>query len=113
MLAFLLSYGQEPLVIDQPEDDLDNRLVYDLVAKQIRDRKSSRQVIVVTHNANVVVHGDSDMIHAMEYRYGQCRILAEGSMCDDAVRNAVCDVMEGGKAAFARRYRRLFAGETR
>ena len=113
MLAFLLSYGQEPLVIDQPEDDLDNRLVYDLVAKQIRDRKSSRQVIVVTHNANVVVHGDSDMMHAMEYRKGQCKILAEGSMCDDAVRDAVCDVMEGGKAAFARRYRRLFAGETR
>lgn len=42
-------YGEEPLVLDQPEDDLDNALVYELVVRQLRDNKSRRQLIVVTH----------------------------------------------------------------
>ena len=54
MLAFLLAHGEEPLVLDQPEDDLDNHLIYDLVVRQIRENKLRRQIIVVTHNPNVV-----------------------------------------------------------
>ena len=50
MLAFLLAHGEEPLVLDQPEDDLDNHLIYDLVVRQIRQNKLRRQIIVVTHN---------------------------------------------------------------
>ena len=41
MLAFLLAYGAEPLVLDQPEDDLDNQLIYDLIVRQIREQKRS------------------------------------------------------------------------
>ena len=52
LLAFLLSYGEEPLILDQPEDDLDNHLIYNLIVTQLRDVKRHRQVIVVTHNAN-------------------------------------------------------------
>ena len=56
VLAFLLSYGTEPMILDQPEDDLDNQLIYDLIVTQLRENKKRRQVIVVTHNANIVVN---------------------------------------------------------
>ncbi|MCY4674731.1 MAG: hypothetical protein OXD43_13365 [Bacteroidetes bacterium] len=52
-MAFLLSYGDEPLILDQPEDDLDNLLIYDLIVTQLRNMERSRQIIVVTQNANV------------------------------------------------------------
>ena len=57
LLAFILSYGEEPLLLDQPEDDLDNELISDLIVQQLRQTKTKRQVIVVTHNANIVVNG--------------------------------------------------------
>ena len=80
MLAFLLAHGAEPLVLDQPEDDLDNHLIYDLVVRQIRENKLRRQIIVVTHNPNIVVNGDAEMLHAMEFaaRQGQCVISGVG-----------------------------------
>ena len=64
LLAFILSYGDEPLLLDQPEDDLDNELIYDLIVRQLRETKTKRQVIVVTHNANIVVNGDAEMVFA-------------------------------------------------
>ena len=67
MLAFLLAHGEEPLVLDQPEDDLDNHLIYDLVVRQIRENKLRRQIIVVTHNPNIVVNGDAEMLHALDF----------------------------------------------
>lgn len=107
MLAFLLSYGKEPIVLDQPEDDLDNHLIYDLVVRQIRANKLRRQIIVVTHNPNIVVNGDAEMLHALDFRGGQCRVVQAGSLQDEAMRDEVCNVMEGGREAFRRRYRRL------
>ena len=109
MLAFLLAHGAEPLVLDQPEDDLDNHLIYDLVVRQIRANKLRRQIIVVTHNPNIVVNGDAEMLHAMEFaaRQGQCVISESGSLQERAIREEVCRVMEGGREAFRSRYRRL------
>ena len=107
MLAFLLAHGEEPLVLDQPEDDLDNHLIYDLVVRQIRENKSRRQIIVVTHNPNIVVNGDAEMLHALNFRAGQCRVVQSGSLQDETMREEVCRVMEGGREAFERRYRRL------
>jgi DNA repair ATPase RecN len=107
MLAFLLAHGQEPLVLDQPEDDLDNHLIYDLVVRQIRANKLRRQIVVVTHNANIVVNGDAEMLHALDFRGGQCRVVQAGSLQEQAMREEVCRVMEGGREAFERRYRRL------
>ena len=106
MLAFLLAHGEEPLVLDQPEDDLDNHLIYDLVVRQIRENKLRRQIIVVTHNPNVVVNGDAEMLHVLDFR-GQCFISQKGSLQEEAIREEVCRVMEGGREAFERRYRRL------
>lgn len=107
LLAFLLAFGREPLVLDQPEDDLDNHLIYDLIVRQIRDNKRRRQLIIVTHNANVVVNGDAEMVHAFDFRGGQCRVVERGALQELAVRQEVCRVMEGGPEAFARRWARL------
>ena len=110
MLAFLLAYGEEPLVLDQPEDDLDNHLIYDLVVRQIRENKLRRQIIVVTHNPNIVVNGDAEVVHALRFANGQCVVGQSGSLQEAKIRDEVCQIMEGGREAFARRYRRLGKG---
>ncbi len=107
MLAFLLAHGKEPLILDQPEDDLDNHLIYDLVVRQIRENKLRRQIIVVTHNPNIVVNGDSEMLHALNFSAGQCRVAQSGSLQEETMREEVCQIMEGGREAFERRFRRL------
>lgn len=111
LLAFILSYGNEPLVLDQPEDDLDNHLIYDLIVTQLRNIKQKRQVLVVTHNANIVVNGDAENVVALDVRSGQTRIVTQGALQDVSVRGEICRVMEGGRKALAERYRRIMAGE--
>jgi ABC-type cobalamin/Fe3+-siderophores transport system ATPase subunit len=106
MLAFLLAHGSEPLVLDQPEDDLDNHLIYDLVVQQIRANKQRRQLIIVTHNPNIVVNGDAEMIYALDFNH-QCYVSKSGSLQDKDMRDEICKIMEGGKDAFERRYQRL------
>jgi hypothetical protein len=110
LLAFILSYGQEPLILDQPEDDLDNHLIYDLIVTQLRKIKQKRQVIVVTHNANIVVNGDAENVIALDVRGGQTQIICQGSLQEKKVRDEICRVMEGGKEAFDLRYKRIGAG---
>jgi len=107
LLAFLLSYGEEPLILDQPEDDLDNHLIYELIVTQLREVKSRRQVIVVTHNANIVVNGDAELVAALIVRGGETQKECEGSLQEKKVRNTICEVMEGGRKAFEDRYRRI------
>jgi energy-coupling factor transporter ATP-binding protein EcfA2 len=107
LLAFLLAFGEEPIVLDQPEDDLDNHLIYDLIVRQIRENKLRRQLVIVTHNPNVVVNGDAELVHVMEFGKGQCFVQQSGALQEDAVRDEVCRVMEGGREAFARRWKRL------
>lgn len=110
LLAFLLAFGEEPLVLDQPEDDLDNHLIYDLIVRQIRQNKLRRQLIVVTHNPNVVVNGDAELVHGMEFGDGQCFVRQSGALQEKDVREEVCRVMEGGREAFERRWKRLGGG---
>lgn len=109
ILAFLLSYGEEPILLDQPEDDLDNHLIYDLIVRQIRGNKRRRQVIVATHNPNIVVNGDAEMVIAMDHNGGQCVVVGGGTGClqEPGVREEICRVMEGGRKAFEARYKRL------
>ncbi len=110
LLAFLLSYGDEPLILDQPEDDLDNQLIHELIVKQVRDIKQNRQIIVVTHNPNIVVNGDAELVLALSARGGATRIECKGSLQQQRVRETVCAIMEGGRDAFEERFRRI-AGE--
>jgi ABC-type Mn2+/Zn2+ transport system ATPase subunit len=112
LLAFLLSYGEEPIILDQPEDDLDNHLIYNLIVKQLRTIKQRRQVLVVTHNPNIVVNGDAELVVALAARSGQTQIEAQGSLQERAVRDTICNIMEGGREAFERRYRRISVERT-
>jgi len=107
LLAFLLSYGDEPLILDQPEDDLDNHLIYDLIVTQLREVKSHRQIIVVTHNANIVVNGDAELVVALAAHGGETQKDCEGSLQENLVRQTICTIMEGGNKAFKQRYRRI------
>lgn len=110
LLAFLFSYGGEPIILDQPEDDLDNHLIYDLIVKQLRRIKERRQVIVVTHNANIVVNGDAELVVALEARGGETQKDCFGCLQERPVRDTICTVMEGGREAFERRWKRLGGG---
>ena len=107
LLAFALGHGSEPIILDQPEDDLDNTLIYDLLVSQLRETKLRRQVIVVTHNPNIVVHGDAEFVLSLEAGNGQTRVACEGGLQERKVRDEICRVMEGGREAFESRYRRI------
>lgn len=111
ILAFLLSYGDEPLIIDQPEDDLDNALIYDLIVKQIHENKKRRQLIIATHNPNIVVNGDTELVHVMEFSQGQVGMAHQGDLGDSEIRNSICVIMEGGREAFDKRYKRVTVGD--
>ena len=108
VLAFILSHGTNPIILDQPEDDLDNHLINDLVVEQIREKKPHRQIIIVTHNPNIVVNGDAELIHVMEFSGGQIRAKRSGSLQEKEIRREICQVMEGGAKAFEQRYRRIY-----
>lgn len=103
ILTFLLAYGSQPLLLDQPEDDLDNRLVYDLIVARLKVAKSKRQIIVVTHNANIPVNGDSEYIVSMDSETNIIQVNQTGTMDDKSIRQEICDVMEGTKDAFEMR----------
>lgn len=64
-MTLILSTGDYPIIIDQPDDDLDNSLISDLIVDRILQTKKNRQVIVVTHNANIPVNADSDLINVI------------------------------------------------
>jgi energy-coupling factor transporter ATP-binding protein EcfA2 len=107
LLAFVLGYGEEPIILDQPEDDLDNTLIYELVVRRLREKKQVRQVIVVTHNPNIVVHGDAEYVVSLEASEGQTRLAVVGGLQEQKVREEICRVMEGGREAFDKRYHRI------
>jgi len=107
ILAFLLSHGDEPLIIDQPEDDLDNALIYDLIVSQIQENKNRRQLVIVTHNPNIVVNGDSELVHILKFEKGQVQIDYQGGLEETNIREAICTIMEGGRKAFDKRYKRI------
>ena len=107
ILSFLLSYGSEPLILDQPEDDLDNGLISSLIVSKLHESKKERQIIIVTHNPNIVVNGDSEYVIALEEK-GQININASGALQEINVRKNVCEIMEGGEIALQKRYNRMF-----
>ncbi len=107
ILAFLLSHGNEPLIIDQPEDDLDNALISELIVTQIHANKERRQLVVVTHNPNIVVNGDAELVHVLQFTKGQVQIGPQGGLDEPDIRKAICDIMEGGRKAFENRYKRM------
>lgn len=106
ILSLLLSFGDEPLILDQPEDDLDNSLITDLIVEKVKDRKIHRQIIIVTHNPNIVVNGDSENIIALDNK-GVIKVTSNGALQTKTVRSQVCKIMEGGVQALEKRYNRM------
>ncbi|MEV6350774.1 TrlF family AAA-like ATPase [Actinoplanes sp. NPDC051851] len=106
MLSLALITGTDPLIIDQPEDDLDNRYIYDQVVRQLADVASRRQIIVATHNPNIPILGDAEMILALDATIEQSRVVACGAIDEPAVADAARQILEGGDKAFQDRARR-------
>jgi hypothetical protein len=101
-----------PLIIDQPEENLDPKSVFDELVSLFVAAKAKRQVIIVTHNANLVVNTDADQIilaDAGPHPAGGLPPITytAGGLEDGAIRKAVCDILEGGEEAFRERARRL------
>ena len=103
ILLLLLAQERRPLVLDQPEDDLDNRFVYEDIVTMLRHEKGKRQILVATHNANIPVLGDAELIVALDVTDGHAKIVRRASLDDSAIREVVKSVMEGGEEAFRRR----------
>lgn len=95
LLNILMNQSHGPLIIDQPEEDLDNKIINEII-KTIRAAKDRRQLILATHNANIAVNGDSENV--IEMVLG--RQVAGGAIDEKSVCNAITNTMEGGKDAF-------------
>jgi len=103
LLLYVLSQRQnDVIIIDQPEDDLDNQTIYDDVIKLLREMKPHAQFIFVTHNANFPVLGDAEQVHACQYKDEKIAVQS-GSIDARPVQNAIINIMEGGQEAFNRR----------
>lgn len=126
-LLISLAESKSPILIDQPEDDLDNKSISDDLITFIKKKKIERQIIVVTHNANVVVSGDAEQVivanqrgnttpnnkFRFEYRTGSIEddlpvyddsgTIIDGILNAQGIQQHICDILEGGEKAFAKR----------
>ena len=103
LILFVLSQKDTDLVIiDQPEDDLDNQTIYEDVIKLVRKMKSNTQFIFATHNANFPVLGDSEQILSCQY-FDDTITFNSGSIDNPKLQKEIVDIMEGGEEAFNRR----------
>jgi DNA repair ATPase RecN len=107
MLGLLLALNDIPLVIDQPEDDLDTKLISSFVVDGFKKLKKKKQLLIVTHNPNIAVNANSDNVVHMEFHSGQLIVSGNNALQDRLIRNAVCEVMEGGREALNKRYYRI------
>ena len=106
VFSFILSSSNVPLIIDQPEDDMDNRVIYEEVVHKLKAAKKRRQLIIVTHNANIAINTDPEMIISMDSHSKFVRVRLQGSADNDNVRHEVCDLVEGTEKAFLQRARK-------
>ncbi|MEP6606758.1 MAG: AAA family ATPase, partial [Nitrosospira sp.] len=103
LLNLILARGTGPLIIDQPEDELDSSFIYKCLVEEMRVAKEKRQLIVATHSANLPVNADAELIYILEARDGRGKSFAQGGLDRSEVTKAVLDVMEGSEQAFKRR----------
>ena len=113
ILNILLVENKDPLIVDQPEDNLDNAFIADSLIASIRKNKLLRHYIFATHNANIPVFGDAELIVAMEEQDGKGRIIQGGigSIDTPSVRDYAVQVLEGGREAFLMREKKYGIGE--
>ncbi|MEU4396836.1 TrlF family AAA-like ATPase [Kribbella sp. NPDC023855] len=107
LLTVILQMGTDPLLLDQPEDDLENKLIKQLAVETLKHIKTRRQILVSTHNANIVVTSAAENILVLEHGEALPKIETEGTLQIPAVKANVCVILEGGEDAIKTRYRRL------
>jgi ABC-type cobalamin/Fe3+-siderophores transport system ATPase subunit len=107
MLPLIALAETDPLVIDQPEDNLDNAMVGDTLTRILVDLKDRRQIILSTHNPNIVVGGDAEQVVVLDAPAAdRAEVTRTGSIDDEAIIEAVLTIMEGGREAFIARRKR-------
>ena len=104
ILPIILMESEKPLLVDQPEDNLDNRFISQTVVDSLRKVKARRQLIFVTHNPNIPVLGDAEKVFVMESDGTAARVAKEGSV--DACKAEIVTLLEGGEEAFKQRKER-------
>ncbi len=103
LLSLLLADGNGPIIVDQPEDELDSAFIYSELVPIVRERKNVRQIIFVTHNANMPVNADADLVYALKFENGKGERLSQGGIDRPDVGHSVLEIMEGSRDAFERR----------
>jgi energy-coupling factor transporter ATP-binding protein EcfA2 len=104
ILPILLVQSERPLLIDQPEDNLDNAFIYETIVKALRAVRGTRQVIFVTHNPNIPVLGEAERIFVLESDGHNASVRRVGSV--DECKDDIETILEGGREAFLQRKRR-------
>ncbi len=99
----LLSDSDKPLLIDQPEDNLDSEFIFKTIVGNLRKIKEHRQVIIVTHNPNIAVLGDAELIIPLKSTSVHSQIISSGSIDNDDTIKLCCNILEGGDSAFKQR----------
>lgn len=99
----LLSDSTKPLLIDQPEDNLDSEFIFKTIVANLRKIKEHRQVIIVTHNPNIAVLGDAELIIPLKSTNVHSIILSPGSIDNPETVKLCCQILEGGESAFKQR----------
>lgn len=110
ILLILLTQKDRLLLVDQPEEDLDNRFIYDDIVRILREQKGKRQLISATHNPNIPVLGHAELIVILEGQDEKSSIQEQGAIDRQEVQLFVRNVMEGGKDAFLRRAQKYGVG---
>ncbi|HEM9564437.1 TPA: AAA family ATPase [Streptococcus agalactiae] len=105
MLDFILAYSEftndnRPLLIDQPEDNLDSRYIYNNLVQILRDVKNKRQIIIATHNATIVTNAMSDLVILMESDGEHGWVEQSGYPSEDKIKKHIVNYLEGGKESF-------------
>jgi len=100
ILNLLLIKRNDPLIIDQPEDHLDNAFIAERIVSELRKLKTNRQFLFATHNPNIPVFGDAELIAVIENKESKSTFKNIGSIDDPAIRDQTAQILEGGRAAF-------------
>jgi DNA repair exonuclease SbcCD ATPase subunit len=108
LLPILLARRDNPLIIDQPEDNLDNHFIFETVVNAVQRMKKRRQMIFITHNANIPVLAEAELVLVMNSDGRVGAIEKFGTV--DECREQIIDLLEGGREAFALRSKRYAAG---
>jgi len=105
LIKLFLAEGNYPLIIDQPEENLDNKSIFDELTVAFRQAKKDRQIIIATNNANLVVNADSEQVIVAEFNNNTIE-YKDGTLEEPQIRNDITGILEGGEQAFKDRERK-------